>query len=91
MALDYLPWLGFAAQVLGAVVLAWSGGFGLGTRKYEPKGTAFGLALFCAGSVSLAVFALSEHNVLLAIIQGVAAVLIGIGVTRKARGRRNGR
>lgn len=88
--LDILPWLGFAAQAAGAAILAFSGGFGLGVRKYESRGTAVGLAVFCAGSVSLVVFAVSERNFLLAGIQLVAAFLIGFGVTKKAGRRRNG-
>lgn len=90
LSLDLLPWLGLAAQAAGAVILAFSGGFGLGVRKYEPRGTAVGLAIFCAGSVSLAAFAVSERNFLLAGIQLVAACLISFGVMKKTRGRRNG-
>lgn len=90
MVFEYLPWLGLAAQAGGAVIMAFSGGFGLGTRKYDPKGTALGLALFLAGCVSFVVFALSVSNVALAAIQGIAAVLVGLGVARKARERHKG-
>lgn len=90
LSLDLLPWLGLAAQVAGAAVLAFSGGFGLGVRKYEPRGTAVGLAIFCVGSVSLAAFAVTERNFLLAGIQLVAVSLIGFGVMKKAGGRRGG-
>lgn len=90
MLFEYLPWLGLAAQAGGAVIMAFSGGFGLGTRKYDPKGTALGLALFCAGCVSFVVFALSVSNFALAAIQGIAAVLVGLGVARKARERQKG-
>ncbi len=90
MPLDLLPWLGLAAQITGAVFLALSGGFGLGARKYNARGTAIGLAVFCAGCVSMALFAVSERNFLLTAFQFIAAVLIGIGVVRKARNRREG-
>lgn len=90
MSFALLPWLGVAAQGAGAVLLAVSGGFGLGTRPYEPKGAALGLALFCAGCVSFAVFAFLERNIVLAAIQCIAAVLVAIGVARKAGKRRDG-
>lgn len=91
MPLDLLPWLGLASQMAGALVLFFSGGLGIGTRIYSPKGTALGLALFGAGCVSLAVFAGSERNFLLTGVQILAAVLVFAGVARKAKGRRNGR
>ena len=87
MPLELLPWLGLAAQAGGAVILAFSGAFGLGTRKYEARGAAAGLALFCSGCVALAWFAVTERHFLLTGIQLVAAVLIGFGVVRKARNR----
>lgn len=90
MMFEYLPWLGLAAQAGGAVMLAFSGGFGLGARQYDPTRTALGLALFCAGCVSFAVYALSVSNVALAAIQGIAAALVGLGVARKARERHKG-
>lgn len=90
MFLPFLPWLGLAFQVAGAVVLAVSGGFGLGVRKFSPRGTALGLALFCAGCVFMAAYAASESNFLLTAAQLVAAALIGFGVARKARDRRDG-
>lgn len=90
MFFEYLPWLGLAAQGGGAVCLAFSGGFGLGTRKFDPKGTALGLALFCSGCVSFVVFAIAAGDFILAAVQGVAAVLVGLGVARKVRERRKG-
>ena len=90
MVFDLLPWLGLASQVAGALILFFSGGLGLGTREYQPRGTAVGLAFFCAGCVSLAVFAASVHHVLLIGAQLLAAVLVGLGVARKTKGRRKG-
>ncbi|MCC8193535.1 MAG: hypothetical protein LIP28_02675 [Deltaproteobacteria bacterium] len=90
MSLELLPWLGLASQIAGAVMLFFSGALGLGTRRYQVRGAAAGLAFFCAGSVSLAVFALYERNFLLTGIQLLAAVLIFLGVARKAKGRRGG-
>ena len=90
MSFDLLPWLGLAAQIAGAVFLAFSGGFGLGTRRYDPRGTAIGLAFFCAGCVSMALYAVFERHFLLTAAQLVAAVLIGLGVVRKNRKRRDG-
>ena len=90
MQLDLLPLLGFISQLAGAAFLFFSGGFGLGSRRYQSGGVVVGLALFGAGSVSLAVFAGYERNFLLASVQVVACVLIFLGVARKVKGRRNG-
>ena len=90
MSLELLPWLGLASQIAGALILFFSGGLGLGTREYQPRGTAAGLAFFCAGCVSLAVFAVSERHILLVGAQLLAAVLVSLGVARKVKGRRKG-
>jgi hypothetical protein len=90
MQSDLLPLLGLISQLAGAAFLFFSGALGLGARRYQSQGAALGLALFGAGSVSLAVFAGYERNFLLVGVQLVAGVLIFLGVARKARGRRNG-
>ncbi len=88
MSVDLLPWLGLFAQIAGALVLAFSGSFGLGARKYSERGTAAGLALFCAGCVSLAVYAVVYSHYLLTAVQVLAAILVSLGIARKAREKR---
>ena len=90
MPSDLLPLLGLLSQLAGAVILFLSGAFGLGSRRYNARGAAAGLAFFGAGSVSLAIFAGFERNFLLVGVQLVAVVLIFLGVARKAKGRRDG-
>ena len=90
MPFDPVPWLGLAAQGAGAVLLAFSGGFGLGSRKPSPQGIALGLTLFCSGCVCIAAYAGFERNFLLTGAQLVAAILVSFGVLRKLRGRRDG-
>lgn len=89
MPLDLLPWLGLASQMAGAGILFLSGGLGLGARVYSPRGSALGLALFGAGCVSLALFALFERHFLLTGVQFLAGILVFAGVARKAKRRQN--
>ena len=86
---DFLPLMGLLSQIAGAVLLFLSGGLGL-NRPYRPRGTATGLALFCAGSVSLALFAGYERNFLLTGTQTLAMILIFLGVRRKTKGKDSG-
>ncbi len=87
MSLYLLLWLGFASQMAGALALFFSGGLGLG-RPRSSRGTALGLALFGAGCVSLAVFAVFERHFLMTGAQCLALVLVFAGVARK--GKRSG-
>ena len=90
MSFDMLPWLGLAGQIGGAVLLAVSGGFGLGKRKYWASGAAAGLALFCAACLALAYYALADRNYLMVGAELLAGFLVARGVLRKTRGKRDG-
>ncbi len=101
MPLDLLPWMGLASQMAGAAALFFSGGFGFGpaTRRACARGNdrvpsslgvTLGLALFGAGCVSLAVFAIFERHFLLTGAQCLAVILVYAGVARKAKERRSG-
>lgn len=91
MSLDIIPWLGLAGQVGGAVILAVSGGFGLGKRAYSARGTAAGLALFCAACLALAYYALADRNYIMVGAELLAGFLVTRGVLRKTGGRRGGK
>lgn len=90
MPLDIVPWLGVAGQIAGAILLAVSGGFGFDKRKYSARGTAAGLAVFCAACLALAFYAMIDRNYVMVVAELLAGLLVGRGVLRKTRDRRDG-
>lgn len=91
MSLDSIPWIGLAGQIGGAVILALSGGFGLGKRTYSERGTVAGLALFCTACLALAYYAMADRNYIMIGAELLAGFLVARGVLRKTRDRRGGK